>query len=55
MNVAIVLGLVRHILTIAGGFLVSSGTLDQPDVETGVGAILTISGIAWSIFDKKRR
>ena len=47
-----ILGLVRHGLTFAGGYLVSSGLLDAAGLENAVGAAITLLGIAWSIYDK---
>jgi hypothetical protein len=56
MNTFTLINLVfRHGLTTLGGYLVSQGTIAEPDLETGVGAIVAIAGIVWSIFDKKRR
>jgi len=48
-----ILGIVRHALTFGGGYLVSTGTLTQPDMTTGVAAIVTLIGIVWSVLDKK--
>ena len=47
-----ILGLVRHGLTFAGGYLVSSGLLAAAGLENAVGAAITILGIALSIYDK---
>lgn len=49
-----VLGLVRHVLTFGGGFLVTSGVLTQTDMETAVGALVTLVGIVWSAMHKKK-
>lgn len=43
-----VLGLIRHVLTFGGGFLVTNGHLSQESLETGVGAALTLIGLVWS-------
>jgi hypothetical protein len=53
MNRDMILGLIRHALTIGGGFLVAKGTIDAPGLDTAVGALVTIIGVAWSIFDKR--
>jgi len=50
-----VAGLLRHILTTAGGVLVAKGTLDEAMLQALVGALVTIAGVAWSIVEKKRR
>lgn len=55
MSLDSILSVVRHILTFGGGFLVTNGTLGQSEMETAVGAIITLAGIAWGIFDKKQR
>jgi len=46
-------GVVRHILTFGGGFLVTNGTVTDSDMQAGVGAVVTLIGLAWSIFMKK--
>lgn len=54
MNVESILGFVRHVLTFGGGFLVSAGAMDAATLETAVGAIITLAGIAWSVFAKRK-
>ena len=46
--------LVRHGLTIGGGFLVSQGYFEAAQAETLIGAALTIFGVAWAIYSKKK-
>ena len=46
-----IFGLLRHVLTAAGGALAFS----PGDTETVVGAILAIVGVVWSIYDKRGR
>jgi len=53
MNFEMIAGLIRHILTFGGGFLVTGGYVADSDVQTGVGAIVTLVGIAWSFWAKK--
>jgi hypothetical protein len=56
MNTATLIALIlRHGLTTLGGYLVSQGTIAQPDVETASGAIIAIIGVVWSVVEKKRR
>lgn len=50
-----ILGVARHVLNGAGGFLVGKGLLEQGQVEPLVGAVLLIVATAWSIYDKKKR
>lgn len=55
MNAPIVLGIVRHLLTIGAGALASKGVINASETETLVGAGLGIIGIIWSAIDKKRQ
>jgi hypothetical protein len=50
-----IFGLLRHVLTMAGGALVAAGYASPTDVETVVGALLAIGGVAWSAYDKRGR
>ena len=52
MNLEIVLGLVRHLLTLVGGYYVASGKLDPTNVDTIVGAVTSLVGAGWSIKHK---
>jgi hypothetical protein len=52
MNMETILGFVRHALTFGGGFLVTNGAIGASDLETGVGALVTIIGIIWSALAK---
>lgn len=47
-------GLLRHLLTTAGGWLVAQGKMDPGDVETLTGAALAIVGVAWSVWHKRQ-
>lgn len=47
-----ILGVVRHALTTFGGYVVASGFASQSDVELAIGAIVTLLGVAWSVFHK---
>jgi len=48
-------GLLRHILTFLGGYLVTSGVIDESILMEVVGAITTIVGFAWSFISKKQK
>ena len=54
MSSEIVGGIVRHLLTAVGGYFVATGTLDAGTAEMAVGALVTLAGIAWSIWSKAR-
>ena len=47
-------GIVRHILTAAGGALVTKGMLGEGELELVVGAVITLAGVVWSAFAKKK-
>ena len=46
--------ILRHALTTAGGYLVSSGLIAQSDVEPLVGGMMVVIGLAWSLVQKWR-
>lgn len=47
-----VFGLVRHILSIAGGILVAKGVIDEGLLQEAIGGIMSIVAIGWSIGSK---
>jgi hypothetical protein len=49
------LGIVRHALTFAGGFLVTSGYLTESTLSSGIGAIATLIGLIWSVNNKNKK
>lgn len=48
MNKKKILGIVRHILTAGGGYLVGQGLIDESQAIEIVGALMTIAGLVWS-------
>jgi hypothetical protein len=46
--------LIRHILTAAGGFLVAKGLASADQIAELAGAAVSISGVAWSIFNNSK-
>ena len=52
MQVTMLLGLVRHILTLVGGVLVAKGWLSTDTLEIIIGAILSIAPTIWSTTEK---
>ena len=54
MNKDQIMGVVRHVLTFGGGFLVAKDWLDAGMLETAVGAVVALVGVAWSAFAKKK-
>ena len=54
MNATIVQAIVRHLLTtVGGGFLMSFG-ITGTALEAVVGALSTLAGVAWSLYDKRQ-
>jgi hypothetical protein len=51
---AIVLGILRHVLTAVGGAGLFQGALSNDDWNTATSAILTLAGIAWSVYEKRK-
>lgn len=54
MNATVIAALVRHIVTAVGGGLLASWGLDGDTINGVAGAVATIAGVAWSIWDKRR-
>jgi hypothetical protein len=48
-----VLGIVRHVLTFAGGIVVAKGIADEATVTEVIGGVITLIGAIWSIVAKK--
>jgi len=55
MNKDTVLGIVRHVLTFGGGFLVTKGVADAGEVTELVGALAAVIGVVWSILSKRSK
>jgi hypothetical protein len=48
------LGVLRHLLTFGGGYLVSNGVVSAGELETIIGAVIGLGGVAWSIYEKRK-
>jgi hypothetical protein len=53
MNKDTILGIVRHALTFGGGILASKGLASSDEISGGIGALVTLIGVIWSIVQKK--
>jgi hypothetical protein len=53
MKKEIVLGIVRHTLTFAGGILVAKGLIDDGIASEIIGGVMTLVGGIWSVVAKK--
>ena len=49
-----ILGVIRHVLTFGGGFLVAKGTVDESTAAQLTAAIITVIGSLWSIFSPEK-
>ena len=47
-------GLIRHLLTLGGGYVVGAGVLPQAEADLVSGALMTVAGVAWSLLAKKK-
>jgi hypothetical protein len=55
MNATIVAAVIRHLLTAVGGGLSVSWGIDGATWEGIAGALATLAGLGWSVFDKRPR
>lgn len=44
--------ILRHILTFGGGFIVAKGWLSDATVQQLIGAIITVGGAIWAVYNK---
>lgn len=49
------LGLIRHALTVAGGYVIAQGVADEATVAAVVGAVMTLIGVAWSFVAPEKK
>lgn len=49
------MGVLRHVLTTAGGALVAAGKLDPEIATESTGVLLALVGLVWSIVSKRER
>ena len=55
MDQALFLGVLRHVLQLVSGALVTRGILDGGSAEALVGGGLSLASVGWYLWDKKRR
>ena len=46
--------LIRAVLKVGGGALVSQGIISDGTLETAIGAVVTLVGIVWGIIEAKK-
>jgi hypothetical protein len=49
-----VLGIVRHVLTFAGGILITKGLIDESTSLDIIGGTMTLVGTIWSVVEKNK-
>lgn len=54
MTAIIVEAVVRHLLGAAGAGAAAAGYLSGDQVQAGIGALVTLGGIVWSVVQKLR-
>lgn len=54
MNKEQVLGIVRHVLTFAGGILITKGLIESSMSEEIIGGVVSLVGLVWSVVTKKK-
>ena len=54
MDPVVAAALTRHILTTVGGGFLAAWGLDGEAVNAAVGATVTLAGVVWSVYDKKK-
>jgi hypothetical protein len=52
---AMILGLIRHLLTGLGGYLVSVGLVTGDQSADLIGAVMVIASTGWSVYQKKQQ
>lgn len=52
MNWEQISSILRHVLTFGGGFAVAKGWVSAETMTGIVGAIITIGGVVWGLFNK---
>ncbi len=55
MNKDILFAVARHFLTLLGGAIAARYAIDGATIDAASGAILTLVGFAWSIWDKRQK
>ena len=52
MSQDVILGFVRHILTLGAGVLIAKGYVDESSTNELIGAVMTLVGFGWSYWHK---
>lgn len=55
MQSTIIMAFIRHILGFFGGTIAGNGWASSDDVNTLIGAVMTVVALVWSIFEKRAK
>jgi hypothetical protein len=55
MDQATALGILRHLLTAGGAILVTNGFINDGQLQTIIGAVITVAPIVWSVIQKHQQ
>ena len=55
MSMDAILGLVRHVLTFAAGFLVANNFIGDAEAQQAIGALMALTSVVWSTIEKRNR
>lgn len=47
-------GVLRHILTFGGGYVVAKGYADDATIQTVIAGVVALGGVVWSAISKKK-
>ena len=53
MNYQLLSPLIRHLLTIAGGYFAAKYGVDQQDIDALVSGATVAAGLGWSYYEKR--
>ncbi len=54
MNWETIAGVIRHILTFGGGYVVANGWADDATMQQVVAGAVALGGVVWSYLSKKK-
>lgn len=55
INKTVILGLVRHVLTLGAGFLIAKGLANESNTQELVGGLMAVIGSVWSMLAPEKQ
>lgn len=52
LNASVIMGIVRHLLTLGGGYLAAKIAITPDAMSAAIAALVTLVGVAWSVYAK---